>query len=182
MLKSSSYAASCLAVLAICGGLSPDRANPEPQSSRPVTGSATVEISLVRVEPTDVSVNTNESVKRQVATVTVQLQHEPLLSTESVTLEVGTYTASPNGAATAVTYDPYVQTVEFSPGPQGMTVAHPIAVRALRADDLSDATIGITAVLRNPSSGLRIVHDDPDLSNHYATLSIRGQKRRRSHS
>lgn len=177
MLKSTPYAASCLTVLAICGGPSPDRARPTPQGSGPATAIATVEISLVRVEPTEVTVNPHESVTRQVATVTVQLGHEPLSSTQTVILEVGTYTARPTGAATAITYDPYRQTVEFSPGPQGMTVAHPITVRALPADDLSAATVGITAVLRDPSSGLRIVHDDPDLSNHHATLSIRGPKR-----
>jgi hypothetical protein len=127
----------------------------------------TVEITAVMVDPTDVRAPVGSDVA--VATVTVRLLHQNVRSPQHVTVEVGTYSVDPPEAA-SVRYSPDDQVVTFA----GVGGAVTATVRVVRPEVriTGTATLKLTATLRFPSRGIRIVNNDPGLPNNLAVLKI----------
>jgi hypothetical protein len=131
----------------------------------------TVEVSLVTVDSSEVRLPVKEG--EPVAILTVQMAHTPLKSAEHVNLEVGTFRTDPAGRVSA-DYDPFTQEIALTPAPQGVVTAEVKILRPqLRGG--SKGTLVVTATLTHPSSGIRIVNNDPGASNHIVTITITGK-------
>jgi hypothetical protein len=131
----------------------------------------TVEVSLVTVDPREVRFPAKPD--ETVATVTVQIFHLSLRSTEHVKLDLGTLRTDPAGG-TQVEYAPRVQTVSLPPGPGGVVVLK-IKLLEPQLHGVEKATLDLTATLMDPSTGIRIVNNNPSAPNHVATITVIGK-------
>jgi hypothetical protein len=128
----------------------------------------TVEVSLVTVDPSEVSAEGKSG--EAVAWVTVQMHHHRLGSEQKVTLIVGSYSTSPPGIQ--ADYVPQIQTVRLPRGNSDV-VAAKVKVSGIHVSGDGNGKVIIIAKLTDPSAGIRIVRSDP--ANDQATLTIRSK-------
>lgn len=128
----------------------------------------TVEVSLVTVEPREIS--TSEKSGQTLATVKVQIFHTTLAKEQTVTLGVGSFWTVP-ATGVDVTYKPASQTVRLPPSPQGVVTAS-VDISKVQIGTNTRATVAIFASVTNPTPGIRVIHADGGLPNHQATLTV----------
>jgi hypothetical protein len=128
----------------------------------------TVEVSLVRVEPRQISAGVPRG--ESAAIVTVQLAHTPLVTEQTVAVNVGNYSTEP-AEGVVVTYDPTSRIVHLPPSPSGVVVT---TFKIMKAEigSAANAKVVIWASATNPSSGVRVINSDPGLPNHQAVIAI----------
>ena len=129
---------------------------------------ATVEVSLVTVEPKEIHLT--DKAGRVAAAITVQIFHSPLTTEQTVRLNVGNFTTDPP-AGVAVTYEPPSQTVRLPPGPSGVVTAT-AKIPSVRIGDNKRASVVIVATLTSPTPGINVVNPEPELPHHQAILKI----------
>lgn len=128
----------------------------------------TVEISSVKISPE--RIRTQKGEKPNTATITIEVFHTPLGSDQSVTLNLGSYSSSPQ-MGVSVKYRPASQEMVLRSGAAGAVLGM-VEVSEPEIGGNAAATINVVATLSKPSPGIRIVNDDPSLPSHQATLTI----------
>jgi|SRR5579872_264001 len=128
----------------------------------------TVEVSLVSVEPRQISPGVPRG--EAAAIVTVQLFHTPLATEQTVAVNVGNYSTEP-AEGVVVTYEPTSRIVHLPPSPSGVVVT---TFKIMKSDigSAAKAKVVIWASATKPSSGVRVINSDPGLSNHQAVIVI----------
>jgi len=129
---------------------------------------ATVEVSLVTVEPKEVRLT--DKTGRVAAALTVQIFHSPLTTEQTVRLNVGNFTTDP-ATGVVVSYEPSSQTVRLPPGPSGVVTAT-VKISSIQIGDNKKASVVIVATLTSPTPGIKVVNPEPELPNHQAALKI----------
>jgi hypothetical protein len=134
----------------------------------------TVEVSLVSVEPQQISAG--DSRGAAAAIVTVQLFHTPLATEQTVAVNVGNYSTEP-AEGVVVTYDPTSRVVHLLASPSGVVVT---TFKIVKTDigSAAKAKVVIWASLTKPSSGIRVSNPDPGLPNHQAVIAIERARQR----
>jgi hypothetical protein len=128
----------------------------------------TVEVSLVTIEPHEIRLTDKSD--QALATVTVQMFHTTLTKEQTVTLNVGNFWTDP-AQGVVVSYKPASQTVRLRPAPSGVVIAS-VEISKIEIGTSTKATVALSASLTNPTPGIRVIHANPGLPNHQATLSV----------
>jgi hypothetical protein len=170
--------AALVLTLAFVAGQAPNSAQEQTRKRAPtVPTTPFVQVSMVTLAPKEIRLGQGSDR----AMVTVQVWHQviPEGRTETVDLEVCTFSTTPPKKGTDATYTPSVQRVTLT-GAGGVVDKTVEVSKPLCPTDVPTCTLVIGASLANPSAGVTILQPDP-ATNAQATLTIRNQQPGQAH-
>jgi hypothetical protein len=159
-------------LLVLAAGRAPCGVQEQTREKAPVVPTpANVQVSLTTVTPNEIHLGQ----KPGQATVTVQIHHQliPQGQTQTVDLEVATYSTTPPKGVGA-SYSPSLQQAAMSGAP-GVAVETVELSRVSCPTGFFTCTIVVLASLANASSGLTILQPDP-VTDARATLTVYSQQ------